>query len=177
MVLSIHPAACPPLLQNGKQLLTVEAVGDGWQYCTLPAAIGHGKRWRDLTIQSYIGCLVHIYEDKQSNEDHWEASSDHFPEKKAMKSQVKSLGHVHGTCEHLWAILHVPVHSLYHSPGAHGGGTTSLIGKLKVIEAKLDSKQKNENPVNQFQQNAADGNAAVILADIVASKLVLDDWY
>ena len=44
-----------------------------------------------------------------------------------------------------------------------------MIGKLEVIQTKLDTKEKEENPVNKLQKNAANGYAAVVFADIIAS--------
>jgi hypothetical protein len=52
-----------------------------------------------------------------------------------------------------------------------------LICKLKVIEAKVNTKEKDENPVNQLEKYATYGNAAVILANIWTAQLVFDDWY
>ena len=74
-----------------------------------------------------------VDKDEEAKEDHWEASLGHLPEQQAVQSQVKGLGHVHGTGEHLRAIVQVPVYSLQHSPGTHGGGAASLISKLKII--------------------------------------------
>ena len=83
-----------------------------------------------------------------------------------MKCQIKSFSHVHGTGVHLRPMLHVPVHCLQHSPGAHGGGAASLVGKLKIIESKLDTIENNEKLVNKLQHNTADGNTPVIFADV-----------
>jgi hypothetical protein len=52
-----------------------------------------------------------------------------------------------------------------------------LIGKLEVIEAKVNTKKKDENPVNQLEKYTTYGKAAVFLADIWTAQLIFDDWY
>ena len=41
----------------------------------------------------------------------------------------------------------------------------------------MDTKEKEEDPINQFQKNATYGNASVVLAHIWNSKLVFNDWH
>ena len=48
---------------------------------------------------------------------------------------------------------------------------------MKVIGAKLDTKQKNEDPVDQLHHTAADGENEIILADINTFYFVLVDWH
>ena len=49
-----------------------------------------------------------------------------------------------------------------------------MVGELKVIEGKVYTKQKDENPVNKFQDNADDGYTSVVLANIYTTKFVLN---
>ena len=67
------------------------------------------------------------------------------------------------------------VNGLEHSPGAHGGGVASLVGKLEIIQIKLDTIEDNEYPINDLQEDATNSDAPIVLTDIDASKLVLDD--
>ena len=94
-----------------------------------------------------------------------------------MECQVESLCHVHGTGEHLRSIVLIPADGLQHSPGAHGRRAASLVGKLEVIQAELDTKQDNENSVNKFQNEAADSYTTIDLTAGDASKFILDNWY
>ena len=52
-----------------------------------------------------------------------------------------------------------------------------MVGKLKIIQREVDSKEYQKNPVNEFQDKATDCNTAVVLAGSNASKLILDDWH
>ena len=38
------------------------------------------------------------------------------------------------------------------------------------------TRDQDEDPVNEFKENAANGNAAIVFNNIKTSKLVSDDW-
>ena len=97
-----------------------------------------------------------------------------WPEEETLQGEVISSSHIHGTGEHIRAIVDEVVHSLQHCPGAHGGGASCLVSILKVIQSKIRSKEDDKNPVNELQKYATYSNTAIVLTHINASQLVLD---
>ena len=138
-------------------------------------SIGHGKGTGELSIPPHIGHLDDIDEYEQSEEHNRKASSDHLFEQKAVESEVKRLGHVHGTSEHFRAILHEQINGFKDCPSTHRSGATSLISKLEVIQAKVDSEEKDKNPVNDLQEDTTNGYASIVLTSVDASKLIFYD--
>ena len=50
-----------------------------------------------------------------------------------------------------------------------------MIAELQVIKTQGGSKQENDKPVKDLQDEAADSNASVVLAGTDVSKSILDD--
>ena len=139
-------------------------------------AIVHCKLGRNIPIPPDICSLVHVDENNEANEDWWKTFQDHLGEQEAVQGQIKGGCHVHGAGEHLRTILHKEVNSLQCSPGTHCRGATSLIGKLKIIEAKFSTIEKDEDPINELKQNTTNCNTAIVLATIWTAELIFYDW-
>ena len=58
----------------------------------------------------------------------------------------------------------VQEHMLAETPGC----------ELQVVDAKLGSRENEEDPIQQFEYKAADRNCSVVLAGVYMSKLVFD---
>ena len=77
--------------------------------------------------------------------------------------KIKGLGHVHKTAEDIATIPHEVTDSLNDSPGTHIGRDTGLVGKLKIIYAKLGSKENEDDPISQLQNKTTDSNCPIVL--------------
>ena len=80
-----------------------------------------------------------------------------------MLYKIKSFRHIHHTTVNIPTIPQEVADSLNNSPGAHIGGDARLVGKLQVINAKLGSKENEDDPVKQLQNKTADRDCSIIL--------------
>ena len=80
-----------------------------------------------------------------------------------MLYKIKSFRHIHHTTVNIPTIPQEVAGSLNNSPGAHVGGDARLVGKLQVINAKLGSKENEDDPISQFQNQTTDSNRPIVL--------------
>ena len=80
-----------------------------------------------------------------------------------MLYKIKSFTHIHHATEHIPTIPQEVADRLNNSPGAHVCGDPRLVGKLKVVNAKLGSKEDEDDPVKKLQNKATDRNCSIIL--------------
>ena len=50
-----------------------------------------------------------------------------------------------------------------------------MIGKLILIQLKVDTKEKNDDPIKYLKDKRTDGNRPIVVAGASVSKLVFDD--
>ena len=123
---------------------------------------------------SDVGILVSVDEYEQSDEDGRQSSLQEFLEQDRVLYKVKCLSHVHQAAEDIPTIPQEVAGSLNDSPGTHVGRDIRLIGELQFVDAKLGSKENDEDPIQQFEYKAADCNCSVVLAGVYISKYSQD---
>ena len=106
---------------------------------------------RELVIPPHVDTLEHVHEEEESNEDGREVPVHEFDKDDAPLDHIERLGHVHHAAEDIITIPDEVVYGFNNHPGAHVCGTLCLVGKLEVVEAESDSKQEDDDPVNNLQ--------------------------
>ena len=112
--------------------------------------IGDREVIRKLSIPPHIDALEHVHEEEEPDKDAGEVSVDELDEDDGPFNKIESFGHVHHAAEDITAILDEVVDGLNDNPRAHEGGALCLVGELEVVEAEGDTKQKNDDPVDDL---------------------------
>ena len=139
-------AAIAAVFKNVKEFKTIKTVHKPGQNLALADSIAYGEAWRYFWIPPDIGELIDIHEHDDSEEDVANLAEE-FTEKDGEFAHIKGFRLIHGAAKYFWTISKEIADSFNHSPGAHVGWHSWLIGKLKVMEAKGFSKEADHDPV------------------------------
>ena len=149
----------------------------------MPHAVPHGEDGADLAVPPPdVGELLGVDVDEEADEGDGEAlagvvAGDDLLEHLAVCGDVKRLGLVHAAGVHLAAVPEEVVDCLHDCPGAHVAGDAGLVGELQVVEAEGGAEEDDNYPIDELQDQTADGDAAVVLACTNAAQLVFDNWH
>jgi hypothetical protein len=127
-------------------------------------SIGEGEILRNFAIPSNIDMLVDVHNKEESDEDDGEIKVNKFSEEDTEFDKIESFCHIHHAAEHLRVVSDEVADCLNAEPGTHEGGAVGLVGKLEVIKTKTDTKEKNDDPVQNLEEEAAYSNRSIILA-------------
>ena len=144
-------------------MIHIETIGKSRQDGSLSNTIGHAEGRRELVVPSDVCKLVDVNENEQSDKDCRESCLQEFLEENGVLYKIKSFTHIHHATEHIPTIPQEVADRLNNSPGAHVRGDPWLVGKLKVVNAKLSSKEDEDDPVKKLQNKATDRNCSIIL--------------
>ena len=92
-----------------------------------------------------------------------------------MLYKIEGLGNIHEAAEDIPTIPGEVADSLYNSPCAHVSRDTELIGKLEVIDAKPVTKQKDDDPIKEFENETTNHNCSVVFTRIQIAKLIFQE--
>ena len=165
MVETVHEAAVSTAAKFIEKRVSIKAVQDCRDYSALTNTVGEGEHTWVAVVSLNVGILLHVDE----HEDRGETREKKFVEQNTMLNQVKSLGHVHTAGEDVGPIPHEVADGLYHTPGAHCRRTARLVSKSQLIKTKSDSKQGEDDPIDQFKDKTTDRYLAIIFTAIDTS--------
>ena len=149
-VITVYPTSRSSLFQKLEEPRTIAAIKNGTEDHTLLTTIGYGKMIRELVVPPHIDALEDVHEEEEPDKDAGEVSVDELDKDHGPFDKIEGLGHVHHAAEDVTTILDEVVDGLNDNPRAHEGGALCLVGELEVVEAEGDTKQKNNDPVDDL---------------------------
>ena len=126
-------------------------------------------------IPSNIGALVDVHDEEETDEDPGEIKSNEFAEEGTKLNHIEGFTVVHEATENFRSIPKKVAYGLDAEPGTHEGGTVFLVGKLEIVQAESDTKEKNDNPVKDLEKEASESYGSVVLASANIAQLVFDN--
>ena len=85
-----------------------------------------------------------------------------------MLDHIEGFGHVSHAAEDFSIISKKVINCFRYQPCAHNCGAPFLIAELEIIKTKTTTKQQQDDPINNLQDETTDGYASVVLVRINA---------
>ena len=135
-----------------------------------------------LIVNIELTWLLGVDEDKKAEEGDGEAparvvAGHHLQEHLGVHCDIKGAAHVHGTGKDLAAVPEEVVNGLENGPSTHVPRDAGLVGELEIIEAEGVPEQDDDDPVDKLEDEATNGNTAVVLAGVETAKFILDNGH
>ena len=127
-------------------------------------SVEDGKVVREDTIPSDIGALVDVHDEEETNEDPGEIKGNEFCEEGTELHHIEGFTVVHEATENFRAVPQKVADGLDAEPGTHVGRTVFLVGELEIIEAESGTKQQNDDPVKDLEEETSESYGSVVLA-------------